>query len=73
MKYILNINGTLYAIKKDGLDWWSVSVNASDHFDSMGDMGSCIELIASVEDMELQEVADLIGYNYETGKFLDNQ
>lgn len=69
MKHILNINGTFYAFTEDGVKCLD---EVTDEF-FYGEMGNSIELVALFEDMKIKEVADLIGYDYEAGKFIDNQ
>lgn len=69
MKHLLNINGTFYGFTENGLK--CVDECMDDFF--YGEMGNSIELVALFEDMKIKEVADLIGYDYEAGKFIDNQ
>lgn len=69
MKHILNINGTFYAFTENGVK--CLDEVTDDFFN--GDIGASVELVACLEDMEIKEVADLINYDYETGKFFDDK
>ena len=65
MDKVLNINGSVYVISKDGLGWYGVAVVGADkQITPVGDLGSCCELIADIEDMDAAAVADLMGCDY---------